>query len=302
MRPGGRRTLEPGEEPMTTLLLTLSLLGQARSSGPELSKESATRLEFMKQAVAAHRLQPAGDRNVTYRLGAEPAMRFTNSVGTVSDGTIFFWFDAEDRPVAAVQVYRTTSGSWHQAFSSLSTVPLTAGNVWTPTRAGSCSSRCPECPSRRRHPQRGCVRWCAMHIGFKVEMNLELKTWHNLRPLAKLLVRYGKPDSDVIDGGVFAFVLTTDPEVYLLLEARRGANGLEWQYACGQRRAHRSAASGGARKPGPSISGRTTTRACSVFRLGFFSGTVNGWQSHLFDDEPLFKQREHVPHPVIQAG
>ena len=62
-------------------------------------------------------------------------------------------------------------------------------------------------------------------------MNLELKTWHNLRSLSKPLLRYGKPGSDTIDGGVFAFVLTTDPEVYLLLEMRRGKSGLEWQYA-----------------------------------------------------------------------
>ena len=67
--------------------------------------------------------------------------------------------------------------------------------------------------------------------GFKAAMNFDLKTWHNLRALSKPLYRYGKSDSEVVDGGVFAFVLTTDPEVYLLLEARTGKNGLEWQYA-----------------------------------------------------------------------
>jgi hypothetical protein len=69
--------------------------------------------------------------------------------------------------------------------------------------------------------------------GFKAEMNLQLKTqtWHNLRPLSKPLLRYGKASSDLVDGAVFSFVLTTDPEVLLLLEARRGKDGLEWQYA-----------------------------------------------------------------------
>ena len=108
---------------MTTFILMISLVGQGASGAPEISKEAAQRLEFMKKAVAVHTLQPADDSNVTFRLSAEPAMRSTNSVGTVSDGTIFFWVDADDRPVAAVQVYRTTSGSWHQAFSSLSTGP-----------------------------------------------------------------------------------------------------------------------------------------------------------------------------------
>ena len=35
----------------------------------------------------------------------------------------------------------------------------------------------------------------------------------------------------MIDGALFAYVLTTDPEVYLMLEARKGKGGPEWQYA-----------------------------------------------------------------------
>jgi len=216
---------------MMTLLLTLGLFGQPPTLGPEIPKESAARLEFMKKSVAVHALQPAGDPNVTYRLQAEPALRFTNSVGTVSDGTIFFWLDAHDRPVAAVQVYRTTSGGWHQAFSYLSTVPLTAGTFWNPTRAGVEFKPVPGAPKPAGTAEQRMRQMRDLRDGFDAEMNLELKTWHHLRPLAKPLVRYGKSGSEVLDGGVFAFVLTTDPEVYLLLEARRGKNGLEWQYA-----------------------------------------------------------------------
>jgi hypothetical protein len=35
----------------------------------------------------------------------------------------------------------------------------------------------------------------------------------------------------VIDGALFGFVLATDPEVYLMIEARPGREGPEWQYA-----------------------------------------------------------------------
>ena len=50
-------------------------------------------------------------------------------------------------------------------------------------------------------------------------------------PVAQTVRRYGKPGSDVIDGALFAYVLTTDPEVYLMIEARKGKDGPEWQYA-----------------------------------------------------------------------
>ena len=59
-------------------------------------------VEFMKKSVAANALKPARDQSVTFRLVAEPVIRFTNSVGTVTDGTLFFWVDANDTPVAAV--------------------------------------------------------------------------------------------------------------------------------------------------------------------------------------------------------
>jgi hypothetical protein len=214
---------------MTILLLSLGLLGQSPARGADLPKESAARLEFMKKAVAAHALQAADASNVTYRLQAEPALRFTNTVGTVTDGTIFFWFDASDRPVAAVQVYRTISGSWHQAFSSLSARPLSAGAVWNPRRPGVDFQPLPGAPKPAATPEQRMRQMRELLDGFKAEMNF--KTWHPLRPLTKPLVRYGKSGTDVLDGGVFAFVLTTDPEVYLLLEARNGERGLEWQYA-----------------------------------------------------------------------
>ena len=216
---------------MMTLLLSLGLLGQAPTPRPDNPKEPAARLEFMKKAVAIHTLQPVADPNVKYRLQAEPALRFTNTVGTVTDGAIFFWFDAHDRPVAAVQVYRIRSGSWHQAFSSLSTVPLTTGGAWNPACAGVEFKVVPGAPKPAGTPEQRLRQMRELLNGFTAEMNLELKTWHNLRPLTKPLVRYGKPGTEVLDGGVFGFVLTTDPEVYLLLEARDSKDGLQWRYA-----------------------------------------------------------------------
>jgi hypothetical protein len=213
------------------LLLSLAVLTQAPSRGAEGPKESAARLEFMKKSVAMHRLQSAEDSSVVYRIQTEPALRFTNTVGTVTDGTIFFWLDVNDRPVAAVQVYRTISGGWHQAFSSLSTARLAAGQVWNPARAGVTFKPIPGAPKPAATAEQRMRQMRDLLGGFKAEMNLELKTWHHLRPLTKPLLRYGKAGTEALDGVVFGFVLTTDPEVYLLLEAHKSADGMEWQYA-----------------------------------------------------------------------
>jgi len=52
-----------------------------------------------------------------------------------------------------------------------------------------------------------------------------------LRLLTQPLFRYESTDPEVIDGGLFAFVEGTDPELILLIEARKSSEGLRWEYA-----------------------------------------------------------------------
>jgi hypothetical protein len=51
------------------------------------------------------------------------------------------------------------------------------------------------------------------------------------------LVRYEAPADGVIDGAVFSLAVVTDPEILLIVEARKGDSGsASWQYAAA--RAH----------------------------------------------------------------
>ena len=47
----------------------------------------------------------------------------------------------------------------------------------------------------------------------------------DMRLLAQPIYRYENTKGDLIDGGLFVFVLGTDPEVFLLIEARRPPSG-----------------------------------------------------------------------------
>ena len=53
----------------------------------------------------------------------------------------------------------------------------------------------------------------------------------DMRLLAQPIYRYENTKGDLIDGGLFVFVLGTDPEAFLLIEARRSAGGApKWQF------------------------------------------------------------------------
>ena len=72
-------------------------------------------------------------------------------------------------------------------------------------------------PTRRLVQTRSLAREFSGHT---IDVNKE--RWE-LRLLSQPLFRYEKPEGDVIDGALFAFVTSagTDPEVVLALEARK---------------------------------------------------------------------------------
>jgi hypothetical protein len=52
-----------------------------------------------------------------------------------------------------------------------------------------------------------------------------------LRLLTQPIYRYASPKQQVQDGGLFVLVQGTDPEVFLLLEARGEADSPRWMFA-----------------------------------------------------------------------
>jgi hypothetical protein len=53
----------------------------------------------------------------------------------------------------------------------------------------------------------------------------------DMRLLPAPVYRYASEKQGVTDGVLFAFVRGTDPEAFLMVEARTGKDGVEWQYA-----------------------------------------------------------------------
>jgi hypothetical protein len=223
---------------VTLLHLTLLLTTQANPPAAEsTAEERAARLQTMTEIAKSYRMRPLGDRFATHPLRPEPVHRFTNTVGQTRDGSIFVWTLGETgRPAAAAQVYeRRDDGAWIVEFSSLSTAGLTArstsGHQWSPESGGVEFKAVPDAPKPASTPERRLVQMRAIARDMVAEDNFRNVSYQPLRMLTTPFLRYGKDGTDVIDGALFAFVLTTDPEVYLLLEARTGADGPAWFYA-----------------------------------------------------------------------
>jgi hypothetical protein len=217
------------------LTLFLGLVGQTPASPGDAPDDPAARLEVMKRTMAAYNVRPSVEGRTSFRLNPDPILRFTNTVGETRDGAIFLWLGAGDRPEAAAQVFERRDGAWILELSSLSTGSLvatsTSGHEWSPAAAGVEFKALPDAPRPAATAEQRLRQMRDLTRDITAEDFFRNKTWQPLRMLPRPFARYGKEDSDVIDGALFAYVLTTDPEVYLMLEVHKGKDGPEWQYA-----------------------------------------------------------------------
>ncbi len=217
------------------LSLILGLLTQAKPPADDAKDEAASRLNYMKDSVTPYNVRPTETDAPAFRLHPEPIFRLNNAVSGVKDGAIFLWLGENGRPEAAIQVFKIPSGLWLHEFTSLSTVPIVAqaGSTatWRPSRPGVEFKPVPNAPKPGSTPEQRLRQMRAIAEEFSAEDDFETKGWNALRLLTKPLVRYGKGGTKVEDGALFGFVLASDPEVFLMIEARAGKDGLEWQYA-----------------------------------------------------------------------
>jgi hypothetical protein len=223
------------------MLLTV-LFGQSvepSPSGAEQDRsEEAAFLEAAKAAAAQYKLESEREQPVPLSLQREPALHWSNPVGgRKAMGGIYLWTD-RGRPEAVLSVYRFTfltgKPGLHHEFCSLSLGKLTATGAddrkWSPAEPGIQLKPLPKAPApaasavMRRRQMRDLAGQ------FSAEKLSREGVRRSLRLLPQPVNRFEAGRDDLLDGALFAFVEGTDPEVWLLIEARPSGDTHQWQY------------------------------------------------------------------------
>jgi hypothetical protein len=222
------------------------------------ANDRAERLEEMKQIVssfeAATLLRGA---RIPAGWVREPLYRWSDPTRRNSDGTLWAWRSV-GRPIAVLGIelypndpkYGTT---WALEFTSLSTGPIEIEggehfNVkygglppprpdgklrWVPAKGGLAFREVPDAPApattaalRIRQMRETLRRFSAREY-----YNVKSQDYV-LRLISHPIDRYADQASGLVDGAVFAYANGTNPEVLLVMEARRKDEGpLTWLYA-----------------------------------------------------------------------
>jgi hypothetical protein len=238
-----------------TIFHLLVLLGQVFAEPPAAAPDAPADKgsfkrwgEFYTEQAAQYEfsLDPAERR---LKLEATPVLQYSNPVRpTDQHGAVYVWtldgrpevigsiWSSEDAKDASLRVVT------HE-FQSLSLEPIVSqhpprsgrmGQIpdWKTSAAGielqilpDAAAAAKSAPGRLSQMRRLAAEFSAQITGSEVEAA------SGLRLLTNPLMRYASKSAKVLDGGLFAFVQATDPELLLLIELRETEDGPRWHYA-----------------------------------------------------------------------
>ncbi|QEG00130.1 hypothetical protein Mal15_41990 [Stieleria maiorica] len=187
------------------------------------------RLTYMRTTGGSYEVTVDTGRTqeaVTFR--DKPVLRFTNPVSGVVDGGLFVWEDSAKRPVAAAQIFIIpgTDDVWLHEFQSLSTRPLrfqyNGRSAWAPATAGVSFESIPGAPQPAATPAARLLQMRRLVRRISAQDDFEGGDEDRLRLMTTPIARYH--DDSTIDGAVFVFAHGTDPELFVIIEARSPQN------------------------------------------------------------------------------
>lgn len=201
---------------------------------PENKEQIEAALKLTREAAKQYVIE-IGRKADRAALLQEPVLRWSNpNVGEVH-GNVFLW-TVRNRPVAVGSLFKWFSPHKHSSHElhSLAEDRLTAAYqgkpVWTVASPAlqfipiqNAETPAPTA-ARRLSQMRQLTR---RFTGYETTREGEE---YEIRLLPQPIYRYESPQDGVLDGGLFAYVLGTDPEILLLMEAR-GEKEPRWHFA-----------------------------------------------------------------------
>jgi hypothetical protein len=231
-----------GRSPLRALMIVTPVLIMAVSQGADQPEDGKSRadelLNFARREAAAHTFQIVGS-DWPLTLQPEPVLKWTNPIVGENYGAVFLW-TSKGRPEVVWCLHRWYSAETHKPheaveYLSLSTDKIVAQKdrhpVWTPSRPGIDMKPIPDAPIPAATPAQRLRQMREMAKDFTGRQTNRKGVDGDMRLLTQPIYRYEANEPPLIDGGLFAFVQGTDPEVVLLIEARQVDGKSRWQYS-----------------------------------------------------------------------
>jgi hypothetical protein len=221
------------------LLVALLCAGPVQGQETSPPRTDSAFQKYARETAGSYRLETAGPKPQPLEMQAQSLLRWSNQLtGKQTAGEVFLWTD-RGRPQAVASIYRFTDAQIalreQHEFCSLSLMPLTAKREtvqpWAPMVAGVEWKPIPDTTEPPSSPSRRLLEMRRLAGTFSGEKTTRDNIVRPLRLLPQPVYRFNGQHPDVLDGGLFAFVEETDPEILLLIEAQKSNDSAKWMYA-----------------------------------------------------------------------
>ena len=224
---------------VAAVLLTVVLIVQGRADEQDSDGRVNEALRVTTNAAKLYEFEVANTPSHRLVLHPNSILRWSNPVAGEVYGNVFVWTH-NGRPEVIGSIFQWYSPNTHASheFHSLTVHSLEGRRdnklVWSSPEAGITFNPVPDQPAVADTQAIRTRQMRAISRRFQIQKTDREDVTRQLRLLAQPIYRYGGDNSDVVDGSLFVFVQGTDPEVFLIIEARQVGETRQWQYALAQ--------------------------------------------------------------------
>ena len=219
------------------LIACILSVGIAQEKQPEkLTDEKTERAEFLDDANH-YTIRTVTKPEVVLKLHESPVLYFTNPERNQERGSVFVWLN-EGRPAVLGQFFKHDSQRGRlkkHAMHSLAPVELEAKFhdkvAWTPDKPGVEWKSFPEAPAVGETKRERQLQMKQLVQPFQVKLFDSKDKSIDLRLAPQPLFAYSAPKVGVTDGAMFSYLVATDPEAILLVEAFEENKKTGFRYA-----------------------------------------------------------------------
>jgi len=221
-----------------TAWFLLALVSVTAAAEEEPANEASAELAGLLASARKYELRIAKS-DAVLELREPSLLNFTNPERNQERGSVFVWMHA-DRPAAIGQFFRFNVGGQRLTKHALHTLwpdPLEAryGGIaaWAPDKPGIEWKVFRDAPAPSPKHTNRLLQMRQLARRFKLELYNPNNTTTELRLAPRPLFEYSAPNSGVTDGVIFSYVIATDPEAILLIEAfdEKGEAGFRYAFA-----------------------------------------------------------------------
>ncbi len=224
-----------------SLVVAVPAIGFAqKQADPPANKENIeAALKLTLAATAEYEIIVGSEeKEKPLELQREPVLKWSNPDRGEVHGNVFLW-TRDSRPLVVASLFKWFTPFTHMSheFQSFAEAPITAKfhgkEVWKTSESGVRFVDVPKAPAPAATEAQRLLQMKQLAKDFSgSKKEREDTNPVELRLLPQPIYRYAAPKQDILNGGLFTLVHGTDPEIFVLIEARgKDAESARWQYA-----------------------------------------------------------------------